>query len=66
MQRSKLAISYREIISLKYPLRSEPPTHLQFVNLNRMQGPRERNWNEQNIGAGSAIELIDAITALGF
>lgn len=66
MQRSKFKICYREIISLKYPRRSEPPTHLQFVNLNRMQGPRERDWEEQNIGAGSAIKLIDAITALGF
>ena len=66
MQRSKLKISLWEIISLKYPRRSEPPTHLQFVNLIQMQGPRERGWGEQNIGAGSAIERIDAITALGF
>ena len=63
MQRSKLKISLWEIVSLKYPRRSEPPTHLQFVNFTRMQGPRERGWGEQNIGAGSAIELIDAITA---
>ena len=34
--------------------------------MTRVLGPRERPFDEQNVGAGSAVELIDALSAAGF
>lgn len=64
--RGKLRKQYREIIELKYPRRTPTPQVRQQATVTRVKGPRERDFDEQNIGAGSAIELIDALTAAGY
>lgn len=64
--RGKLRKEYLEIIELKYPRRAPAPQVRQRATVTRIKGPRERDWDEQNIGAGTAIELIDAMTRAGF
>jgi hypothetical protein len=64
--RGKLRKDYQEIIELKYPRREPAPEVRQRATVTRVKGPRERDFDEQNIGAGSAIELVDALTAAGY
>ena len=64
--RHKLRREYQAVIELTYPRRGEPPRVKQRVTVTRVLGPRERPFDEQNVGAGSAVELIDALTAAGF
>ncbi len=64
--RHKLRRDYEEVIRLAYPRRGEPPRTKQRVTVTRVLGPRERPFDGQNVGAGSAVELIDALTACGF
>ena len=61
----QLKTDYLNIIRAKYHLRATPQTK-QRATVTRVRGPRERDFDEQNIGAGSAIELIDALTAAGY
>jgi len=65
-QRSALKKSYQDIVTLKHQRRTPTPTVKQRAVVTRIKGPRERDWDEQNIGAGTAIELIDALTAAGY
>ncbi len=64
--RHKLRRDYGAVIELTYPRREEPPRVKQRVTVTRVLGSRERLFDEQNVGAGSAVELIDALTAAGF
>lgn len=64
--RGRLRKQYREIIELKHPRRTPTPQVRQRATVTRVKGPRERDFDEQNIGAGSAIELMDALTAAGY
>jgi len=64
--RNKLRQQYQDIIQTKYPRRGEPPRVRQRATVTRILGPRERRFDQQNIGAGTAIELIDALTAAGY
>ena len=64
--RHKLRREYGAVIELIYPRREEPPRVKQRVTVTRVLGPRERLFDGQNVGAGSAVELIDALTAAGF
>lgn len=64
--RGRLRKQYREIIELKHPRRAPTPRVRQRATVTRVKGPRERDFDEQNIGAGSAIELMDALTAAGY
>ena len=64
--RHKLRRDYQAIIELTYPRRGEPPRVKQRVTVTRVLGPQERLFDGQNVGAGSAVELIDALTAAGF
>ena len=64
--RHKLRRDYQDIIELTYPRRGEPPRVKQRATVTRILGPRERLFDGQNVGAGSAVELIDALTAAGF
>jgi hypothetical protein len=64
--RHKLWRQYQGIINLKYPRKEPAPQVKQRATLTRIRGPRERDFDQQNIGAGSAIELIDALTAAGY
>jgi hypothetical protein len=61
----KLKADYLDIIRAKYPQPVTPQVK-QRATVTRIKGPRERDFDEQNIGAGSAIELIDALTAAGY
>ncbi len=64
--RHKLRQDYQDIIRTKYPRRGEPPRVKQRAIVTRILGSREREFDQQNIGAGSAVELIDALTAAGY
>ena len=65
--KNKLRKDYQDIIQIKYPRRGEPtPRVRQRATVTRILGPRERRFDQQNVGAGSAIELIDALTRAGF
>lgn len=64
--RNKLRQQYQDIIQTKYPRRAEPPQVRQRATVTRILGPRERRFDQQNIGAGTAIELVDALTAAGY
>jgi hypothetical protein len=64
--RHKLRQDYRDIIQIKYPRRGAPPQVKQRATVTRVLGPRERRFDQQNIGAGSAVELIDALTEAGY
>ena len=64
--RHKLRRDYGAIIELIYPRRADPPKVKQRATVTRVLGPRERPFDEQNVGAGSAVELIDALSAAGF
>lgn len=64
--RHKLRQDYQDIIRIKYPRRGEPPRVKQHATVTRIMGRRERLFDQQNIGAGSAVELIDALTAAGY
>lgn len=64
--RHKLRQDYQNIIRTKYPRRGEPPQVKQHATVTRIMGQRERLFDQQNIGAGSAVELIDALTAAGY
>lgn len=64
--RHKLRQDYRDIIRTKYPRRGSPPRVKQRATVTRVLGPRERRFDQQNIGAGSAVELIDALTEAGY
>lgn len=61
----QLKTDYLNIVRAKYHLRATPQAK-QRATVTRVRGPRERDFDEQNIGAGSAIELIDALTAAGY
>lgn len=65
-RRSELRNEYKAIIDIKYRHRDPAPQFKQKVIVTRIKGPRERDFDHQNIGAGSAIELIDALTALRY
>lgn len=64
-QRHALRKSYEDILTLKYRLK-ETPQVKQRVTVTRIKGPRERDWDTQNIGAGTAIELLDAMKRVGY
>lgn len=64
--RHNLRKNYSQIIGLKYPRRADPPKYKQRVTVTRVMGPREREWDTQNIGAGTAVELIDALKLAGY
>lgn len=65
--KNRLRKDYQSIIETKYPRRGEPtPQVRQRATITRILGPRERRFDQQNIGAGSAIELVDALTASGY
>lgn len=64
-RRNELKNEYKAIIDIKYR-KPETPQVRQRVTVTRLKGPRERDFDEQNIGAGSAVELIDALTAAGY
>ena len=64
--RHKLRKDYQAVIELTYPRRAGPPQVKQRVTVTRVLGPRERPFDGQNVGAGSAVELIDALSAAGF
>lgn len=64
-QQRQLKTDYLNIIRAKYRLRATPQVK-QRATVTRVRGPRERDFDEQNIGAGSAVELIDALTAAGY
>ena len=63
--RHKLRQDYRDIIQTKYR-KAVTPQVRQRVTVMRVKGKGERDFDQQNIGAGSAIELIDALTAAGY
>ena len=63
--RHKLRQDYRDIIQTKYR-KAVTPQVRQRVTVIRVKGKGERDFDQQNIGAGSAIELIDALTAAGY
>jgi hypothetical protein len=65
-QQRAMRQSYHDIVTLKYSRNELPPEVKQRVTVTRVMGPRERDFDEQNIGAGTAIELIDALTAAGY
>ena len=65
-RRSALRLSYQQIIELTHPRRHETPRRRQLVTVTRLMGAHERPLDLQNIGAGSAIELIDALKHLGW
>ena len=65
--KNRLRKDYQDVIQIKYPRRGElTPRVRQRVTVTRILGPRERRFDQQNVGAGSAIELIDALTRAGF
>lgn len=65
-QRHRLRRDYLNIVHLKYPHRADPPQCKQRVKIIRVMGPREREWDTQNIGAGTAVELVDALKLAGY
>ncbi len=65
-QRNHLRKSYQGIILLKYPRKHSTPDYKQRMTVMRLMGPRERDFDEQNLIAGSAIELIDSFVHLGW
>ena len=65
--KNRLRRDYQDVIQIKYPRRGElTPKVRQRATVTRILGPRERRFDQQNVGAGSAIELIDALTRAGF
>ena len=65
--KNRLRQEYQAIIQTKYSRRGEPtPQVRQRATITRILGPRERRFDQQNVGAGSAIELVDALTAAGY
>ncbi len=64
-ERNDLKKSYKEILMLKYKAQT-PPQVRQKAVVTRIKGPRERDFDLQNIGAGSAVELLNAMTAVGY
>ena len=65
-QRLGLRRDYEGIIGIRYPNREGPPLGKQRVTVTRVKGERERDWDTQNIGAGSAVELLDALKRCGY
>lgn len=65
-RRSALRLSYQSIIELTHPRRHDTPRQRQLVTVTRLMGVHERPLDLQNIGAGSAVELIDALKQLGW
>ena len=64
--RHKLRQEYEAIIQFTHPRRGDPPQVKQRATVTRVLGLRERPFDGQNVGAGSAVELIDALTAAGY
>lgn len=64
-QQRQLKTDYLNIVRTKYR-RPATPQAKQRATVTRVRGSRERDFDEQNIGAGSAVELIDALTAAGY
>lgn len=56
--RGELRNQYKAILDIKYRRREPAPSFRQKLTVIRVKGPRERDFDQQNIGAGSAIEPI--------
>ena len=65
-RRSALRLSYQSIVELTHPRKHETPREPQRVTVTRLMGAHERPFDLQNVGAGSAVELIDALKQLGW